>query len=603
MNESTESTIESAAAFSTTLPPGGLYIGTALRQRVDLIEHLLEFGHQMILLCGAPASGKTTLLGSLAADAGSRWQCVDVRGGAALSGRALLETVAEAAGMNPEPTDDDATLLERVRQRAAQTERAGRLLVVLLDDADRLSPDAISTLLALARHDDAGSEPRVLMTADQDHAALLSSLQRDEPNRALVHVIEIPPLNDAQVEAFLGQRARAVGLALEDCLGDDALATIAAEGEGNPGKVLALARQAVGGQLLPRKAASTGGFLARLGAVGGLASRRSLLVGAGVLGAGVLGALLWLGRPVKDLPPAAAEEGIAEPAAKAGEEGRQRIEISLPGNTDAPADEAPGAPAVLPQSQANAGGTEGPEPAAAAATRLDPSSQAMPAQTPGVEDPAPSPVPVPLPDTTPEPASRAAVPEAALPAAAAGVAAGAAAVTASKPQPAPGAPKQPASTRQEKAAAKPAAPATARNGAAEKPASKPKAVAGEPAPKRATAAPKPERSTRAAPVAQSRTNGSKAAAERATPASGYTLQLIGVRERSAASEFIRKHQLSKGARIIESRRNGQPWFTVAFGSYPSRAAANAGIEALPASVKRATTPWVRAVNGRQKATK
>ena len=601
-----EPTIESAAAFAPALPPGGLYVGTALRQRVDLIEHLLEFGHQMILLCGAPASGKTTLLGSLAADAGSRWQCVDVRGGAALSGRALLETIAQAVGVGLEPGDDDASILERLRQRAAQTERAGRLLVVLLDDADQLSPDALSTLMALARHDDAGAEPRVLMTADHDHAALLASLQRDEPSRALVHVIEIPPLNEAQVEAFLSQRARALGLELEDCLDAEALATIVAEGEGNPGKVLALARQSVGGQLLPRKTASTGNVLSRLGALGDLAGRRSLLVGVGVLGAAVLGAFLWLGRPANNLPTPEAAEGVGEAstgAARPDSGARQQMEISLSATSDASvpqAGQSTEAPAtVVPQDEAH--GVAVPEsPTQATVAPAAPTSADTAAQTPAADANGLPPTPASTAGTPPAPSAGPAMQEAAPAATATALAAGAGTAAATRPTPAPAAARQSAPPRQEKTTPRQPVPSPAKTAATEKPAAKAKAAAGEAPTKRTPAATpaKPERSSKAAASAQAKANGPTD-----LPAAGYTLQLIGVKERAAANEFIRKHQLAKGARIIESRRNGQPWFTVAYGSYATRAAATAGIEALPASVRRATTPWVRALNGRQKSKK
>ena len=606
---------EPAAAFSPTLPAGGLYIGTALRQRIDLIEHLLEFGHQMILLCGGPASGKSTLLASLAAEAGARWQCVDVRGGPALGGRMLLESVAEAAGVGVEPAQEDAALLERVRQRAAQTERAGKLLVLLVDDADQLPPETVAMLLALARHDDAGAEPRVLMTADQDHGALLAGLQRDDPQHGLVHVIEIPPLSEAQVEAFLAQRARAMGLALEDCLDADTLAAVTAEAQGNPGQVLALARQAASGQLPTRSRAAGTGLGARLSGLASVLTRRAVLVGAGVLGALVLGALLWLGRPpqTQEAPPpteaaepATASPGTTEEAAVpgAGSGERKQIEISLSDTANAPSVSAttPAPEGVAPVAPT---ATPDKDPAAGPAVPT-PATSTAPVPSPAAEAPA---APVPAQPAVPAPSvgnTGGAVPAAV---ATAGLAAAASTVASAEKSSGPASPRHPSSdekkhaTSEEKKAAavpkkpranaeknaKPNGTANAAKAAATERASKPT----KPTAKSSTAAAKPAQD-KAKPAA---------GAEQHLPQTGYTLQLLGVKDRAAASEFIRRHQLGKEARVIETRRNGQPWFTVAYGSYTSRAAAEAAAAGLPASARRATTPWVRALNGHSKAQK
>ena len=593
--ELNETSISTAEAFGPDLPPGGLYIGTALRQRIDLIEHLLEFGHQIILLCGAAASGKSTLLRSLAVDAGSRWHCVDVRGGPALGPRALLETVAEAAGIGVEAGWEDAELLERLRQRAAQMERSGKLLVLLLDDADELSPEALATLLALTRHDPAGTEPRVLMTADQEHGGLLASLQRDDPNRGLVHVIEIPPLNDAQIEAFLAQRASAVGLALEDCLDADALATVAAEGAGNPGKLLALARQAASGQLAGRSGSAGGSLLAQFGQLGTMLTRRAVLVGVGALGVFVLGALFWLGRPVpppipgeEEARPAAAE-GAHEIAGAAADTGRKQFEISLPAATDATTGQAAASTeATSPlESPAHAGATT--PPSAASALPAEASVPQAPS-APGMDaGGAPG-------DALPEDSdTQALAPPPSSIAGAVGAAGLAAAAGATKAEPAPApsaAPREPAKQPSKTATSKtreasrkpPPQPASRRV------TSDNQAKAERPGRTPTSPSPRPRSSATA--------NGAPAPLQ-----AGYTLQLVGVKERAAASEFIRKHQLGKAARIIESRRNGQAWFTVAYGNYATRAAANAAASALPASVRRATTPWVRAVNGRSKPKK
>lgn len=75
--------------------------------------------------------------------------------------------------------------------------------------------------------------------------------------------------------------------------------------------------------------------------------------------------------------------------------------------------------------------------------------------------------------------------------------------------------------------------------------------------------------------------------------SGYTIQLLAVFDRSALRKFLRQHAIDQ-AIVIESRREGRPWFIATLGYYPSRGAANAAIARLPAGVLR-ERPWPRTI--------
>jgi DamX protein len=81
----------------------------------------------------------------------------------------------------------------------------------------------------------------------------------------------------------------------------------------------------------------------------------------------------------------------------------------------------------------------------------------------------------------------------------------------------------------------------------------------------------------------------------AAPSTGYALQLFGVSTRAAATGFIGRHGLDSSARIIDTRRNGKPWFIVTYGQYASRTTAQNAAARLPPAVQREVEPWVRDV--------
>ena len=229
--------------FGPQLPPGALFIGSTLQQRIDLIEHLLEFGRQIIVLSGPAGSGKSTLLTAIAQAAGQRWTCVPVQGGPALQARPMLAQIADALDVDLSADSEPRMAQTMLKLRLNVLERAGKLTVILVDDADQLPPDAVASLVALARSDDQAAEARVLLAADQDHAGLLANLQRDRPQHGLVHVIEIPPLAEAHTADFIAQRLTAVGLTLGERFSHGDIQRIAAAAAGNPARVVALARQ------------------------------------------------------------------------------------------------------------------------------------------------------------------------------------------------------------------------------------------------------------------------------------------------------------------------------------------------------------------------
>jgi len=72
----------------------------------------------------------------------------------------------------------------------------------------------------------------------------------------------------------------------------------------------------------------------------------------------------------------------------------------------------------------------------------------------------------------------------------------------------------------------------------------------------------------------------------------FTLQLLGSTKRSSAQSFIKKYNLNSDAHIFESLRNGKPWFSVIYKSFPSHKQASIASSKLPKSIQK-SKPWIR----------
>ncbi len=76
------------------------------------------------------------------------------------------------------------------------------------------------------------------------------------------------------------------------------------------------------------------------------------------------------------------------------------------------------------------------------------------------------------------------------------------------------------------------------------------------------------------------------------PATHYTLQLLGARDKAAIQKYIQLHAVEAPYAIFERPLNGKPWFSLVAGDYPSRSAALAARSRLPADM-RTSDIWPR----------
>jgi len=82
----------------------------------------------------------------------------------------------------------------------------------------------------------------------------------------------------------------------------------------------------------------------------------------------------------------------------------------------------------------------------------------------------------------------------------------------------------------------------------------------------------------------------------------YTLQVIGLTDRSNIPTYIKQHKLTGKIAYFKTSRNGQPWYPLLYGIYPNRAAAIAARPKL-ASKLRQKDIWTRSLESVHKEIK
>ena len=86
---------------------------------------------------------------------------------------------------------------------------------------------------------------------------------------------------------------------------------------------------------------------------------------------------------------------------------------------------------------------------------------------------------------------------------------------------------------------------------------------------------------------------------RARPPTRYTLQLVGARDRAAVRKFVRDFGISEPYAIFERDLKGKPWYSLVAGDYPNRDAAIGARARLPKRLERSGV-WPRTFESIQK---
>jgi len=283
------------------------FITTTLRQRIELVRHLVGFGRQIVVLTGPAGAGKTALLDQITGSEENDWHVVQLTGGPTLNGDALLERICGELGI--ERDGGDISTVKAVQAHVATANAQGRTTVLAIDDADGLPADTAGCLAALAHATDAEAELKVVLSADPALSAIIDQLQHETGQDALLHVVEVPRLSDEQTREMLQHRWASAYGDERFPFSEMEMSQIYQQAAGLPGKAIVLARQV---QIMSGGPASTERDPAQ----------RLLISGVAAIGILVVIAFFSSGSPDEDAP--------------------ELVELDLPGELiDKPENEAP----------------------------------------------------------------------------------------------------------------------------------------------------------------------------------------------------------------------------------------------------------------------
>ena len=596
----------------------------ALKRRLDLLRYLIQSGDPLVLVKGAEGSGRSALLAQFIQGAGEPYRLCALTGEPGLNSARLLVELTRAFG--DELAESDS---EDLGRRLEAIQRGGGVALLLIDDAQALEAETLDTVLELyERMGEGGRLLRVVLVASSEEEGVLGGHPRFQRYRGTLNTLEVVPLTEPQVEAYLGWCIEGAGGARDALFSSAQVRSIQRESGGLPGAIEALARRMLGGG---EAVGERGGGLMNLSKLRELDIKK-VLTWSGV--ALLLLAILIFQGQINDMiqgdntPPMFEEEEEEEPVAimrRLGEMPQGRLPDQVVRQTPSAAgpftptptpEPTPEAPAEQPPAgelrplegeplreigggmAPTEGGVVGAEgepmmvaeadvPADAMAAdplagaplshripQLEEPTRFVPSETPGESMGEPMGEPV---AETPEAPAAPAAPMTETPAAPL------------VESPAAAAPAEPGATPtpSAEAAAEPAEEkGVEEKGVEEKPAEKPMANVEEEA--KAMAAPAAEMEKPAGPTLK----GEAWLLEQ--PRGHIAVQVLGGPEREPLEAFAEKHGLTDEGALFRGDNKGRRWYVLLSGVYPSLSAARDALKALPARAP-GYTPWTRSV--------
>ncbi len=516
--------------FAPDTPLESLFPGAMRRASLDQMQLLARESEDIVALTGPAGSGKTTLGDFFARHADRDQVIARIRATLLTTPSQLLEDMFKSFVLDFPQQATLAELKAALQRYFAALHRQSRTVVLLVDSAHELGDDALSLLTKLALNDNHHATFHLLLLGEPSLLEMLDYTCPMREGQPQFTAVQLPAFSLEETRAYLRYRLSAAGYNQEDTARTLPYSNRQVERIHKLSGGIPASINARASDLLGDGGLDILDLLPRLPAE---LPRPYVYATAGALAVIVLVALLMGGNEDTEL----AQSNLSEP-----------VPIPLEAlNTIRTVDEA-----------------------------LDVDSD------PAIGDNVATGLATGIPLTTPLDTSNAPAPQTN-----AGTAAANSATATPEASATPAV--APARAVASAPAATSASPVTSASTPA--PATTPaRAVAATtPAPAAAPARPAAAASTAdaTAPLASQHTR------IRALPANQFTVQLLGSTSRANVEDFVRRHA-STPLYWFETRNQGNPWFVIMMGAYPSRAAAQTAASGLAGELGR-LEPWIRSI--------
>ena len=199
------------APFSEQHDDRFLYLNSSLNERLELLKHYTQYGNLLLLITGERGSGKSSLKQRFINTAPEEWQICEIQSHTMMDASLLLRQVANGFNITEPPLDPSA-LFEVLSEQLEYMHQASYVPILIIDDAHELPQDALQALLYLAEHhSDQHTALRIILFCEPEIETMLEDPAIHSLKDRVTHSMEIPSLDEMQTAEYLRHRLAVAG--------------------------------------------------------------------------------------------------------------------------------------------------------------------------------------------------------------------------------------------------------------------------------------------------------------------------------------------------------------------------------------------------------
>lgn len=216
----------SANPFQLRPDPSFFFSSKVHKRASAYLEYGLSHGEGFIVITGEVGAGKTTLVRNLFRNLQSENIVAAQIANTHLDADDTLRMVAASFGLAHEGANK-ATLLTRLEQFLRQCEKQGKRALLVVDEAQNLSPNTVEELRMLSNFQ--GDDRSLLQTfllGQPEFREILLSGNMQQLQQRVIATYHLGPMDAPETRAYIEHRLHTVGWRGDPAFSDDAFAAI-----------------------------------------------------------------------------------------------------------------------------------------------------------------------------------------------------------------------------------------------------------------------------------------------------------------------------------------------------------------------------------------
>jgi DamX protein len=229
--------------FSQEIEDDLFYAEPSRKQRLGTLQHLTQFGNELMIVTGPKGSGKTTLLQQFIAISPEPWKfaCIDAQGG--FDERKILQQIFRQMGMDFRgATHSD--LLDKMKAQFELLQRKGIYCVMLINNADQLPVTAMIKIMEMASFISSVNKPllRIILFGTEALTEKLKDPLLSQHSTLQKRSMDLQPFSEEQTSQYIMGRLSAAQFTTNELFTPPVLHKLYTESYGWPARINELAR-------------------------------------------------------------------------------------------------------------------------------------------------------------------------------------------------------------------------------------------------------------------------------------------------------------------------------------------------------------------------